>query len=87
MFVVFINLSGFFFLPQATHQRIQGPYSLKNRTSPFPAEYLVEINKILLAVADAELLLNAPELHAGIYEDFSTQEDSLKVLGLQHALD
>ncbi|KAL8186122.1 UNVERIFIED_CONTAM: hypothetical protein K2H54_064541 [Gekko kuhli] len=47
-------------------------------TSPFPAEYLVEINKILLAVADAELLLNAPELHAVIYEDFSTQEDSLK---------
>nr|XP_056709721.1 utrophin isoform X2 [Euleptes europaea] len=29
-------------------------------------------------MADSELLLNAPELHAGIYEDFSTQEDSLK---------
>ncbi|XP_054855344.1 utrophin isoform X2 [Eublepharis macularius] len=63
---------------QTTHQRIQGPYSSIIRTSPFPAEYLVEINKILLAVADAELLLHAPELHAGIYEDFSTQEDSLK---------
>ncbi|XP_077206954.1 utrophin isoform X2 [Paroedura picta] len=63
---------------QATHQGIQGPYSSILRTSPFPAEYLVEINKILLSMADAELLLNAPELHAGIYEDFSTQEDSLK---------
>lgn len=49
------------------------------RESPFPAEYLVEINKILLVIADAELLLNAPELHSAIYEDFSTQEDSLKV--------
>ncbi|XP_060096541.1 utrophin isoform X3 [Heteronotia binoei] len=63
---------------QVTPQRIQGPYSSIIRTFPFPAEYLVEINKILLAVADAELLLNAPELHDGIYEDFSTQEDSLK---------
>lgn len=53
------------------------------RESPFPAEYLVEINKILLVIADAELLLNAPELHSAIYEDFSTQEDSLKVLELE----
>uniref|UniRef100_A0A670ITN6 Utrophin n=1 Tax=Podarcis muralis TaxID=64176 RepID=A0A670ITN6_PODMU len=57
---------------------IQGPLSSPTRASPFPAEYLVEINKILLAIADAELLLNAPELHSGVYEDFSTQEDSLK---------
>ncbi|XP_067398337.1 utrophin [Emydura macquarii macquarii] len=48
------------------------------RTTPFPTEYLVEINRILLAMADVELLLNAPELNTGIYEDFSTQEDSLK---------
>uniref|UniRef100_A0A8D2JCW8 Utrophin n=1 Tax=Varanus komodoensis TaxID=61221 RepID=A0A8D2JCW8_VARKO len=59
-------------------QRIQGLHSPTIRASPFPAEYLVEINKILLAIADAELLLNAPELHSGIYEDFSAQEDSLK---------
>uniref|UniRef100_A0A670ITQ8 Utrophin n=1 Tax=Podarcis muralis TaxID=64176 RepID=A0A670ITQ8_PODMU len=58
--------------------KIQGPLSSPTRASPFPAEYLVEINKILLAIADAELLLNAPELHSGVYEDFSTQEDSLK---------
>ncbi|XP_025018944.1 utrophin isoform X2 [Python bivittatus] len=61
-----------------TPQRIQGPHSSVIRESPFPAEYLVEINKILLVIADAELLLNAPELHSAIYEDFSTQEDSLK---------
>ncbi|XP_061480028.1 utrophin isoform X2 [Rhineura floridana] len=63
---------------QAVPQRIQSPLSSTIRASPFPAEYLVEINKILLAIADAELLLNAPELHSGIYEDFSTQEDALK---------
>uniref|UniRef100_A0A663MQL5 Utrophin n=1 Tax=Athene cunicularia TaxID=194338 RepID=A0A663MQL5_ATHCN len=48
------------------------------RTLPFSAEYLVEINKVLLAMADVELLLNSPELNTGIYEDFSAQEDSLK---------
>lgn len=31
-------------------------------------------------MADVELLLNARELNTGIYEDFSAQEDSLKVL-------
>ncbi|XP_060548244.1 utrophin isoform X1 [Pantherophis guttatus] len=63
---------------KATPQRIQGSQSSMTKESPFPAEYLVEINKILLVIADAELLLNAPELHSAIYEDFSTQEDSLK---------
>ncbi|KAM3851338.1 utrophin isoform 2-T2 [Vipera latastei] len=63
---------------KAAPQRIQGSHSPMTRESPFPAEYLVEINKILLVIADAELLLNAPELHSAIYEDFSTQEDSLK---------
>uniref|UniRef100_A0A670YZV5 Utrophin n=1 Tax=Pseudonaja textilis TaxID=8673 RepID=A0A670YZV5_PSETE len=58
--------------------QIQGSQSSMTRESPFPAEYLVEINKILLVIADAELLLNAPELHSAIYEDFSIQEDSLK---------
>uniref|UniRef100_A0A8C3P8N8 Utrophin n=1 Tax=Chrysemys picta bellii TaxID=8478 RepID=A0A8C3P8N8_CHRPI len=48
------------------------------RASPFPTEYLVEINRVLLAMADVELLLNAPELNTGVYEDFSMQEDSLK---------
>ncbi|XP_062912103.1 utrophin-like isoform X3 [Mobula hypostoma] len=44
----------------------------------FPSDYLLDINKALLALADVELLLNAPELNNGKYEDFSSQEDSLK---------
>ncbi|XP_050170366.1 utrophin isoform X6 [Myiozetetes cayanensis] len=65
---------------QATpvHQRLKGQFTTGVRTLPFSAEYLVEINKVLLAMADVELLLNAPELNTGIYEDFSSQEDALK---------
>ncbi|XP_075002338.1 utrophin isoform X3 [Calonectris borealis] len=59
-------------------QRLKGHFAAAVRTLPFSAEYLVEINKVLLAMADVELLLNAPELNTGIYEDFSTQEDALK---------
>uniref|UniRef100_A0A8B9GA02 Utrophin n=1 Tax=Amazona collaria TaxID=241587 RepID=A0A8B9GA02_9PSIT len=59
-------------------QRLKGPFAAGVRNLPFSAEYLVEINKVLLAMADIELLLNAPELNTGIYEDFSTQEDALK---------
>ncbi|XP_061327414.1 utrophin isoform X1 [Pezoporus flaviventris] len=59
-------------------QRSKGPFAAGVRSLPFSAEYLVEINKVLLAMADSELLLNAPELNTGIYEDFSTQEDALK---------
>ncbi|XP_074846537.1 utrophin isoform X2 [Carettochelys insculpta] len=67
------------FKPQAIpFQRFKGNYPSGIRASPFPTEYLVEINKVLLAMADVELLLNAPELNTGVYEDFSTQEDSLK---------
>uniref|UniRef100_A0A8C3S1B1 Utrophin n=1 Tax=Chelydra serpentina TaxID=8475 RepID=A0A8C3S1B1_CHESE len=57
---------------------LKGNYPSGIRASPFPTEYLVEINRVLLAMADVELLLNAPELNTGVYEDFSTQEDSLK---------
>ncbi|XP_063246395.1 utrophin isoform X4 [Prinia subflava] len=59
-------------------QRLKGQLATGIRTLPFSAEYLVEINKVLLAMADVELLLNAPELNTGIYEDFSAQEDALK---------
>uniref|UniRef100_A0A8C3HUY4 Utrophin n=1 Tax=Chrysemys picta bellii TaxID=8478 RepID=A0A8C3HUY4_CHRPI len=58
--------------------RLKGNYPSGIRASPFPTEYLVEINRVLLAMADVELLLNAPELNTGVYEDFSMQEDSLK---------
>ncbi|XP_064365272.1 utrophin isoform X6 [Dromaius novaehollandiae] len=59
-------------------QRLKGHFASGVRALPFSTEYLVEINKVLLAMADVELLLNAPELNTGIYEDFSTQEDALK---------
>ncbi|XP_059697731.1 utrophin isoform X2 [Haemorhous mexicanus] len=59
-------------------QRLKGQFATGVRTLPFSAEYLVEINKVLLAMADVELLLNGPELNTGIYEDFSAQEDALK---------
>uniref|UniRef100_A0A673A2L1 Utrophin n=1 Tax=Sphaeramia orbicularis TaxID=375764 RepID=A0A673A2L1_9TELE len=36
-----------------------------------PSDYLLEINKVLLAMADNELLLNSSELSGGLYEDFS----------------
>ncbi len=44
-----------------------------------PSDYLLEINKVLLAMADNELLLNSSELSGGLYEDFSSQEDTLRV--------
>uniref|UniRef100_A0A3Q3XEN2 Calponin-homology (CH) domain-containing protein n=1 Tax=Mola mola TaxID=94237 RepID=A0A3Q3XEN2_MOLML len=43
-----------------------------------PSDYLVDINKVLLAMADNELLLNSSELSGGLYEDFSSQEDALR---------
>ena len=47
--------------------------------SPSPSDYLLDINKVLLAMADNELLLNSSELSGGLYEDFSSQEDTLTV--------
>lgn len=44
-----------------------------------PSDYLLNINKVLLAMADNELLLNSSELSSGLYEDFSSQEDTLRV--------
>ena len=44
-----------------------------------PSDYLLDINKVLLAMADNELLLNSSELSSGLYEDFSSQEDTLRV--------
>uniref|UniRef100_A0A3B4ZHV6 Utrophin n=1 Tax=Stegastes partitus TaxID=144197 RepID=A0A3B4ZHV6_9TELE len=50
-----------------------------------PSDYLLDINKVLLAMADNELLLNSSELSGGLYEDFSSQEDTLRRLGEQVA--
>ena len=49
------------------------------RSPPLPADYLVEINKVLLSMDDVELSLNTPELSSVVYEEISFQEDSLKV--------
>ncbi|XP_030052433.1 utrophin isoform X2 [Microcaecilia unicolor] len=62
----------------AAQRNAAGVYRPGFWPSLFPSNYIVEINKVLLAMADVELSLNAPELNSGIYEDFSTQEDSLK---------
>ncbi|XP_037541797.1 dystrophin [Nematolebias whitei] len=43
-----------------------------------PSDYVLDINKVLLTMADNELLLNSSELSGGLYEDFSSQEDTLK---------
>ncbi|XP_053446857.1 utrophin isoform X2 [Nycticebus coucang] len=59
-------------------QRKTGQLASGIRSSPLPADYLVEINRILLSMDDVELSLNIPELNTAIYEDFSAQEDSLR---------
>uniref|UniRef100_A0A8C8HLF0 Utrophin n=1 Tax=Oncorhynchus tshawytscha TaxID=74940 RepID=A0A8C8HLF0_ONCTS len=52
--------------------------SFKLALSLSPSDYLLNINKVLLAMADNELLLNSSELSSGLYEDFSSQEDTLR---------
>uniref|UniRef100_A0A3P8QCA9 Utrophin n=1 Tax=Astatotilapia calliptera TaxID=8154 RepID=A0A3P8QCA9_ASTCA len=64
--------------------RLQSQYSemsaVGRSTAPSltPSDYLLDINKVLLAMADNELLLNSSELSGGLYEDFSSQEDTLR---------
>ncbi|XP_032193899.1 utrophin isoform X2 [Mustela erminea] len=60
------------------HQRRTGQLAPGIQSPPLPTDYLVEINKVLLSMDDAELSLSAPELSTAAYEDFSFQEDSLK---------
>ncbi|XP_072299012.1 utrophin [Eucyclogobius newberryi] len=43
-----------------------------------PFDYLLSIHNVRLAIADNDLLLNSSELSSGLYEDFSSQEDTLK---------
>ncbi|XP_058266375.1 utrophin isoform X2 [Hemibagrus wyckioides] len=43
-----------------------------------PSSFLLDVNKVLLAMADNELLLNSSELSGGLFEDFSSQEDMLR---------
>uniref|UniRef100_A0A665WIT9 Utrophin n=1 Tax=Echeneis naucrates TaxID=173247 RepID=A0A665WIT9_ECHNA len=64
--------------------RLQSQYSahrvrcIKIMERGSPSSYLLDINKLLLAMADNELLLNSSELSGGLYEDFSSQEDTLR---------
>ncbi|XP_060750696.1 utrophin-like isoform X3 [Tachysurus vachellii] len=50
----------------------------ERRTSLSPSSFHLEVNKVLLAMADNELLLNSSELSGGLFEDFSSQEDTLR---------
>ncbi|XP_029417816.1 utrophin [Nannospalax galili] len=59
-------------------QRRTIPLSSGIRSSALPADYLLEINKILLSMDNVELSLNVPELSTTVYEDISFQEGSLK---------
>ena len=69
-----------FFLQVAPNQQRRTRHLAPGiQLSPLPTDYLVEINKVLLSMDDAELSLSAPELSTVVYEDFSFQEDSLKV--------
>ncbi|XP_077060733.1 utrophin isoform X2 [Siphateles boraxobius] len=50
----------------------------EGNASVSPSDYLLDINKVLLAMADIELLLNSSELSGGLFEDFPSQEDTLR---------
>ncbi|XP_076128623.1 utrophin isoform X2 [Alosa pseudoharengus] len=43
-----------------------------------PSSYLLDINKLLLAMTDTDLLLNSSEPSTGLYDNFSLQEDTLR---------
>ncbi|XP_041106254.1 dystrophin-like isoform X4 [Polyodon spathula] len=73
-----------FLLFQQTHfkssQQVPVHYEAVGGPSLLPSDYLLEVNKVLLTMADIELLLNSPELSSGMYKDFSSQEDALKYI-------
>ncbi|KAM3602596.1 uncharacterized protein V6R79_007126 [Siganus canaliculatus] len=68
------------FIEQTKEFHGQEVSSLERSSVPSlsPSDYLLDINKVLLAMADNELLLNSSELSGGLYEDFSSQEDILR---------
>ncbi|XP_030260150.1 dystrophin isoform X6 [Sparus aurata] len=68
------------FIEQRREFAVEEMSSVERSSAPSlsPSDYLLEINKVLLAMADNELLLNSSELSGGLYEDFSSQEDTLK---------
>ncbi|XP_049613871.1 utrophin isoform X7 [Syngnathus scovelli] len=61
-------------------QEVQSVVNRGRLSSRSPSSYLLDVNKTLLAMADNELLLNSSELSGGLYEDFSSQEDTLRTI-------
>nr|XP_046228897.1 dystrophin isoform X2 [Scatophagus argus] len=68
------------FTEQTKEFSVQEMSSAERSNAPLlsPSDYILDINKVLLAMADNELLLNSSELSGGLYEDFSSQEDRLR---------
>ncbi|XP_035534199.1 dystrophin isoform X2 [Morone saxatilis] len=68
------------FIEQTREFSVEEMSSVERSSAPSlsPSDYLLDINKVLLAMADNELLLNSSELSGGLYEDFSSQEDTLR---------
>lgn len=77
-FSLFFNIISRFVVQEVPSVEPNGSSPVIVRRSP--SDYVVDINKVLLAMADNELLLNSSELSGGLYEDFSSQEDTLKVV-------
>ncbi len=79
----FSSLTSFCSLSFSRSRVVQEMSSAERSGAPSvsPSDYLLEINKVLLTMADNELLLNSSELSGGLYEDFSSQEDTLRVSG------
>lgn len=75
--LLFFNIISCFVIQEMPSVEHKGSSPAIIRRSP--SDYLVDINKVLLTMADNELLLNSSELSGGLYEDFSSQEDTLKV--------
>nr|XP_061785642.1 dystrophin-like isoform X2 [Nerophis lumbriciformis] len=67
-------------IEDASVEDMQSGVDSSRATSHSPSSYLLDINKVLLAMADNELLLNSSELSSGLYEDFSSQEDTLRTI-------
>lgn len=78
LYFLFFNIISRFVAQEMPSVEPNGSSPVTVRRSP--SDYLVDINKVLLAMADNELLLNSSELSGGLYEDFSSQEDTLKVV-------
>lgn len=78
---MYITIIIIFMILQAVpvQQKRMGQLAPGIRSSPLPTDYMVEIGKALVSMDGIESSLKAPELSAVVFEDFSFQEDALKV--------